>query len=126
MTKEIENKEWHVRHDNEIWTDDDQHVALADSEELAAYIVRLHNTQPKLTRFWHEVNIRINYVARDKDGSWFGYENDIQINGDVWEQDDKNKDYVYQVELDDTVLCYLPAFPDWRASKLVRPKEENK
>lgn len=41
MTDDIKNAQWYVRHDNEIWTEDDKHVALADSEELAEYIVKL-------------------------------------------------------------------------------------
>lgn len=39
----IKDKHWHVRHDNEIWTEGDEHVALADSEELATHLVRIQN-----------------------------------------------------------------------------------
>nr|CAI3971230.1 hypothetical protein ORM20_00181 [Ochrobactrum phage ORM_20] len=43
--KEVANKEWHVRHDDEIWTDDDEYIATADNTDLAELIVNLHNDQ---------------------------------------------------------------------------------
>ena len=38
-------KEWHVRHDDEIWTDDDEYIATAANSRLAEIIVGLHNDQ---------------------------------------------------------------------------------
>ena len=44
-TAAIIKKEWHIRHDDEIWTDDNEYVATAGNEMLAEVIVNLHNGQ---------------------------------------------------------------------------------
>lgn len=42
---DVTTKKWHLRHDDEIWTDDDEYVGMGDTTELANYMIALHNNR---------------------------------------------------------------------------------
>jgi hypothetical protein len=46
----LADQDWHVRHDDEIWTDQDRYVASCANAPDAHRIVSLHNGQRRRNR----------------------------------------------------------------------------
>ncbi len=50
MIVDVTKKKWHIRHVDEIWTidenvDNEEYVTIADTPEIAKYLVDLHNSK---------------------------------------------------------------------------------
>ena len=44
LVKDVSSKPWHIRHDDEIWCDDDTYVGACADTEVAEQIIALHNS----------------------------------------------------------------------------------